>query len=430
MRDLRKAAASIEEKLKAKGVEKYAFTITKNRMEEFSSAGGEFTLLRTTFTESLVLTVFIDGKKGVKAGSDLSDDALGKAVEEAILSSKSADRDEAFDIAPSIGKIDIDRGDEEDTSLLFSRIRELQEHIAQNYPTILLMETVGQNTHYETIYRNSNGTDYRSRSGFYDCYIGYSAHEGERTTGMKYSSFMTKSLDKPFIELASVRSDLESTVRSLNAVSVGDKFTGDVIFTPSALNNFLYFFFASISDAYILQGVSPLRDKKGQKIADERITIRLESSNSNIVNGEMITSDGFRTEDTTIIENGILRNFYLSLYAANRTGNEVTKNTSSDIVMGGGDKTLQEIIKGTERGLLVGGFSGGRPSVNGDFSGVAKNSFYIENGEIKGAVTETMINGNILEMLKNVNAVSSERIKDGTSVMPYLCVRGIVISSK
>lgn len=148
------------------------------------------------------------------------------------------------------------------------------------------------------------------------------------------------------------------------------------------------------------------------------------------MNGEIITSDGFRTEDTVIIENGILRSFMLSLYAANKTGNKVTKNSSFDLVMKEGGSTLEEMIKNTKRGLLVGGFSGGMPDVNGDFSGVAKNSFYIEEGRIKGAVTETMINGSLIAMLDSVNAVSSERVKDGSTILPYLSVGGIVISSK
>jgi len=430
MRDIRKTAEFIKERLVSKGVGKYAFTVTMSRMEEFSAANGAFTLLRTTFKESLSLTVFMDGRKGEKTVSELSDEAVEKTIDEAVLSSASADRDEAFDIAPSIGRLDSDQGDEGSTELFFSRIKELLEYIKENHPKLLVMDTVGQNTHFETIYMNSNGTDYHAKGGLYECWLGFSAHEGEKTTGVTYTAFMTKSLARPFIELGSVRRDLISTERSLETVSIGEKFTGTVIFTPSCLGQFLGYLSESLSDTYIMQGVSPLIGKIGEKIADERITLTLESSSSDIVNGEVITSDGFRTEDTVIIENGILRSFLLSLYAANKTGNKVTKNSSFDIVMKEGGCSLDEMIKNTKRGLLVGGFSGGMPAVNGDFSGVAKNSFYIEDGRVKGAVTETMINGSLTGMLISVNAVSSERVKDGSTILPYLSVGGIVISSK
>lgn len=430
MRDLRREAEFIREKLNAKAIKKWAFTVTTSRMEEFSASNSAFTLLRTTFKESLSLTVFIDGRKGTKTVSEISDEAVEKTIDEAVLTSSSADRDEAFDIAPSIGKREIDRGDEGSTELFFSRIKELLDYIKENHPKLLVMDTVAQNTHYDTIYMNSNGTDCRTKGGFYESWLGFSAHEGEKATGISYTAFMTRSLDRPFIELGSVRKDLISTENSLETVSPGEKFTGTCIFTPSCLGQFLEYFSDSLSDTAIMQGVSPLIGKLGEKIADERITLTLESSNSGIANGEVITADGFSTEDTVIIENGVLKSFLLSLYASNKTGNNVTKNSSRDIVMREGDLSLDEIIAKTKRGLLVGGFSGGMPAVNGDFSGVAKNSFYIEDGIILGAVTETMINGNIIEMLSAVNDVSSERVSDGSTILPYLSVGGIVISSK
>ena len=95
-----------------------------------------------------------------------------------------------------------------------------------------------------------------------------------------------------------------------------------------------------------------------------------------------------------------------------------------------GSTPLEEIIANIDRGLLLGGFSGGQPGANGEFSGVAKNSFYIENGKIKGAVSETMVNGNLEKVFQNVVAVSSETACDGTSVFPYMASSGIIISGK
>ncbi len=430
MRELGDVKERVERKLSEKGIGKFAYTITSNRMEEFNAAENEFSLLRTVFSSAFSLSVFIDGRKGTTAGTDFSDKALEKTIDEAVKAAEASERDDAYDIAPSAGRIEMDRGFEGNTELFFSRMKELMDTIVSDYPSILVMQAVGQNTSYETIYGNSNGTEYHAKGGFYEVYFGFSAHEGERTTGICYTSFMTKSLDKPFIETASVRKDLENAVKSLEMTSFEGKFDGTVIFTPDCLSSFLGFIAEGLSDSLIMQGISPLGDKLGEKIADERITISLLSSSPDIVNGEVITDDGFRTEDTPVIEKGVLKNFLLSLYAANRTGKSVTKNSSFDIVMEEGDRTLEEIISSVSRGLIVGGFSGGHPSVSGDFSGVAKNSFYIEDGKVKGAVNETMINGNLREMLKNVNAVSSERISNGSTVLPYLAVNHVVVSSK
>ena len=126
----------------------------------------------------------------------------------------------------------------------------------------------------------------------------------------------------------------------------------------------------------------------------------------------------------------MLESFALSLYAANKTGNSRAKNASGALVIAPGDADLDSMIKGIERGLIVGRFSGGEPGASGDFSGVAKNSFLIENGKITGPVSETMINGNLAALMKNVRAISAETVCDGTSVLPYAAFEGVTVSGK
>ena len=118
----------------------------------------------------------------------------------------------------------------------------------------------------------------------------------------------------------------------------------------------------------------------------------------------------------------------LNLYAANKTGLSVTKNDGGAFVIDEGDTPVADMIASVKRGLIVGGFSGGQPGANGEFSGVAKNSFYVEDGKIKGAVMETMISGNLEAVFANVKAISKEQVLDGNSALPYLQTGGITIS--
>ena len=98
--------------------------------------------------------------------------------------------------------------------------------------------------------------------------------------------------------------------------------------------------------------------------------------------------------------------------------------------MDGGSTSYEDMVKGIKKGIIVGRFSGGNPSANGEFSGVAKNSFLIEDGRIKGAVSETMINGNLADLLNNLTAVSKETVADGTCVLPYMAFDKVIISGK
>ena len=185
-----------------------------------------------------------------------------------------------------------------------------------------------------------------------------------------------------------------------------------------------------ISDAVLIDGTSLWKKKLGKKVADEKLTLTLKSHDKRIAAGERVTNDGFKTEDVPVIEKGILKNFTIGLYAAKKTKRQATRNSSHDYVINPGKTPLEEMIKSVKKGLIVGGFSGGQPSTNGEFSGVAKNSYYVENGEIKGAVSEVMINGNLGKALMKIRALSKELLVEGSMVGPYALIDGIVVSGK
>ena len=127
----------------------------------------------------------------------------------------------------------------------------------------------------------------------------------------------------------------------------------------------------------------------------------------------------------------MLESFVAGIYVANKVGCPRSKNTAAEwLVMPAGEKPLDDLIAGIGDGLFVYRFSGGRPGTNGDFSGVAKNSFRIRNGKLTDAVSETMIAGNLADMLKNFVGASSERVTNGCSVLPFAAFSGITISGK
>jgi PmbA protein len=137
--------------------------------------------------------------------------------------------------------------------------------------------------------------------------------------------------------------------------------------------------------------------------------------------------DGYLAYKQDIIKDGKLTAFSLNEYASLKTGLPRAGATGNMIVAPGAS-SVDELTAGIERGILINRFSGGSMAPNGDFSGVAKNSFLIENGKITGAVAETMVSGNMLEMLVNVAGISSELDCGGGSVIPWAAFNGVVIS--
>jgi PmbA protein len=98
------------------------------------------------------------------------------------------------------------------------------------------------------------------------------------------------------------------------------------------------------------------------------------------------------------------------------------------LIIGPGKTGLDDIVKSVRQGVLLSRFSGGSPSDNGDFSGVAKNSFYIKDGEIQYPISETMVSGNIVDMFHNIKNISKDIVNFGDEIFPWIHFGGITVS--
>ena len=397
--DKRAAADFLDGILREQKIEKYSYFLNQSEKQELNLENGGFKLMRTVFNNTTSVKVFNGTKMGSAGGNDMTEAGLRKLVDEARAAAESASEDPCHDIAPDQGKELFRRGIyEPDMERFIERIREFLDTAAKEYPEVRIMAGAGVFDRWNWISRNTNGTEFEGIGGQYQFYIEICASDGERTTGLDYTGITTKTLDRPLIEMGDFRRHLEDIRRSIHPETLEGKFEGTVILTPSSAMDFIYMTLGNyISDSVIINGTSLWLDKVGEQVADEKLTITLDPQDERIVSGECGTANGFRSEKVTLIEKGVLKTHWLSLYGANKTGRPVVKNTGSDLVVAAGDSTLEELIASVDKGLILGGFSGGQPGTNGEFSGVAKNSFLIEKGKVKCAVTETMVNGNLGE---------------------------------
>ncbi len=426
----------VSDKLKSliakKGDIKAQYSVALTQTREITMENGEFTLFRTLFDNDVEIKVIKDGKVGATSINKFDDKALSDAVDNVLVSAEAGTADENFDIAPGMDAAKFTIGAvEPDIDKLMQRAKELSEDIKNRHPKVLVMQIILKHVSVHSIYRNTNGSQDGKLSGRYEVSVEFAGNDGESSTGIAGTFVATSNLDKPFIELGSIEKDLKDAEDSLNPISVDGKFEGDVIFTPNCAMIMTYYALSNfVGESAVLENTGLWLGKIGQKVASDKLTVAMKPWDERIVNHEVHTDDGFRSEDYTIIENGVLKSYMTSLYAANKCKVERAKNSGFDLVIEGGDVALADMIKGVKRGLIVGAVSCGMPSGNGELSGVAKNSFYVEDGQIKGAVTETMVNFNLADMMQNVTALSKEVLCDGTMAVPYIKVSHVLISGK
>jgi PmbA protein len=220
---------------------------------------------------------------------------------------------------------------------------------------------------------------------------------------------------------------MRQSTEQTNVSPVDGSFIGDLIITPDCLSDFIYFMNnVYLGDYALITGNSPWKDLLEKQTVSPLLTLRSEPTV--LEAGYSFTNDGFKAVDCNLIENGVLKNFALSLYGANKTGMPRCLSGGGAFVVRNGVNKLNDMIAGVDKGLLLGRFSGGNPSENGDFSGVAKNSYLIENGKISRPVGETMIAGNLGNIFRDIRAISLEEINFGSSIMPWILSGNAIIS--
>ena len=432
MYDLHSAADKALSALTSGGADGAQCLARFTETHEFNVDGGRFSLFRTLFDNFLSLTALCGGRKGSSSINRFDDEAIAQTAEGCLAIARSGESDPAWEFASDeVSLHTCDGSPEADLDLLFDRTKELMDTITEKHPTILMEQMIVTHKKRHSVYKNTHGVCHETLDGDYQIELMFSAHEGEKSSSFFGSYVCTDKLECPFIELGSLEEDLANVEKQLDTTPLEGKFEGVAVFPPSSLSSFLYSILDNFaSDSTILDGTSPWKDKIGQSVADSRITLSAAPRHESVVCGERFTGEGYPSVDYDIIKDGILENFMISRYVANKTGLAMAKNTSSALVMAAGDVAYADMIAGIERGIIVGRFSGGDPGTGGDFSGVAKNSFLIENGKIVCALSETMISGNLGDLLKNVYAISKETVRDGAGELPYAAFGGVTVSGK
>jgi len=177
------------------------------------------------------------------------------------------------------------------------------------------------------------------------------------------------------------------------------------------------------------------KNKLGEKLVDERVHIYSDPSYPELPT-KVWAGDGQPQQKTSWIEKGVVKNLFYSRYWAEKKGVKPIPGPEA-VIMEGTDTSLEELIKGTEKGILVTRLWYIR-EVDPQtllYTGLTRDgTFYIENGEIKFPVKNFRFNESPVIMLNNLEALGKpERAVSGESfqsaMIPPMKIREFTFSS-
>ena len=146
--------------------------------------------------------------------------------------------------------------------------------------------------------------------------------------------------------------------------------------------------------------------------------------------------EGVKTSRRQIVENGIVRGYFLSSYSARKLGMKTTGNAGGSHNLILSSKLTQEaddftaMLKKMGTGLVVTELMGqGINYVTGDYSRGA-SGFWVENGVIQYPVEEITIAGNLKEMFRQIVAIGADTQirgakKSGSILIGEMTVAGV-----
>jgi len=153
--------------------------------------------------------------------------------------------------------------------------------------------------------------------------------------------------------------------------------------------------------------------------------------------------EGVPSQRTPLVENGEVRGFLFDLQTARQAGTKSTGSGrrggglpgpgSSSLIIGEGVELFEDILKQIDEGLVV-EFTMGAEQGNllgGDFAGNVMLGFAVRKGEVVGRVKDTVVSGNVYQILGNIGALSREsRWVGGFLRTPYILCPGLPVASK
>ncbi|OOF79346.1 metalloprotease PmbA [Rodentibacter caecimuris] len=205
-----------------------------------------------------------------------------------------------------------------------------------------------------------------------------------------------------------------------------------VIFLNDVATGIISHFAAAISGGSLYRKSSFLLDHLGKQVLPAWFNISERPHLLSRLASTPFDSEGVRTQDLEIVQDGILQTYLLTHYSGKKMGMKSTGHAGGIhnwLVQPNLTGGLTALLGEMGTGLLVTDVMGqGVNIVTGDYSRGA-SGFWVENGEIQYPVSEITIAGQLPDMLKNIVAISDDvehrsNIQTGSILLDKMKVSG------
>ncbi len=429
-------------------------SVSSNKQSHLRFAANNVLTSGTREGRSASVTVWIDGKRGSASTNDLDDESLKSMVGEAENIARKAPPDREY--VPTLGKQTYrpTNGYVEATAnlSLTDRAKQVGAILAEFEKN----NVVGAGFHNATA--SSSGSATKNGNFEFERRTGVGLSVTARTPDGSSSGYFLRShhdigkLDTMHIAHEAIRKALEG--RGARAIDPG---VYTVILEPQAVADLIgnlggMFNARNAEEGRGVFSVPGGKTKLGQQVFDEKVTIYSDPWNSDLPGSQSAGGGGgfggfggggggIPAQKVVMIENGVLKTLTYNRSWAKQKGVSPTPGPVNTIfVTSGQPATLEEMIKSTEKGILVSRFWYIRQTDprTASSTGLTRDGvWWIENGKIAYPLKNFRFNQSTVRMLAPGNVLmigEPERVGSseggGGSLLPALKLKEFNFTSQ
>ncbi len=422
---------------KTEGANECRVNINSERFIEISYRDRKPENIKEASTRELFIEIFVDRRYSGQNTSDLRKGALKNFIHNAVVTTKLLAED-PYRILPDpkyyqgrstadlkILDPDYNKTTPQERHALVKTIEE--SALAKGGDKVISVTAVQNDSHAESVVLTSNGFEGSNESTSYWAGAEMTIQDkgNRRPNGYNFVVAISKKDFPSAQKIGEITA--QRTLALLGAKKIKTE-TLPIIVENRVVSTLLNGFLAGMSGNNIQQKRSFLADQKGKKIGSDKFTLIDHPLLKSGLNSRLFDNDGIAAKRRTMVEGGVLKDFYIDWYYSRKLGWEPTSGNPSNLIIPPGKRSVKKIMKDLGRGILITGFLGGNSnSTTGDTS-VGISGALFEGGEIVQPVAEMNIADNHLKFWHKLVEVADDPWIYSSRRMPSLVFTDVVVS--
>jgi PmbA protein len=417
-----------------KGAQQVSVTIYESRSSNIEIRDLNIDSLKESNQSGLSVDLYVDKKYSSHSTNRLKEDDLFKFIDEAIIATRYLAEDEFRQLPdPSLYY----KGNGQDLKLFDPALDSVEAGTKIGLATKAVNEAYKKDERIISVsgyYRDGISSNVMvSSNGFSgdsaNTRVSLSASVSLNTdTGRPSDSWYENSRFMDKLTTGDIgKKALERAIQKINPKKISSgKYT--VLIENRVAGNLLNPVFQALSGSSLYQKQSFLAGKAGKPIASDLLTVYDDPLIPSAPGSRLYDAEGFVAAKRPVIEEGILKNYYIDNYYGKKLALQPTSGSLSNVVFETGKRNLAEMIASIDKGVLITGFIGGNSNGStGDFS-YGIEGYLIQNGKIIHPVNEMNISGNMNQMWFNLVELGNDIRENESLRIPSLMLKDIELS--